>query len=115
MVREIIKDMEDAEGDNTCGCKTLPLVVGISYTRYIVAAIIIATFLLLCYAQLILYRLNLLMVFWYFFVTVQLGAIYLLIKLFYARDKQDFHFLSNLCKLIMIAGILSLEVIFISI
>ena len=115
MVREIIKDMEDTEGDTTCGCKTLPLVVGLSYARYIVAAVIITTILLLGYAQLILYRLNLTMVFWYFFITVQSGAIYLLTKLFHARDKQDFHFLSNLCKLIMVAGILSLEVIFISI
>ena len=115
MVREIIKDMEDKEGDTTYGCKTLPLVAGLVNTRYIVAAVIITTILLLGYAQLILYRLSLLIVFWYFFITVQSGAIYLLIKLFHARDKQDFHFLSNLCKLIMVAGILSLEVIFISI
>ncbi len=115
MVREIIKDMEDAKGDLACGCKTLPVVIGLAKTRFIVAGIIIATILLLGYAQLILYRLNLMMVFWYFMVTVQTGAIYLLIKLFHARDKQDFHILSNLSKLIMVAGILSLEIIFLTI
>ena len=115
MVREIIKDMEDTEGDLACGCKTLPVVLGLTKTRFIVAVIIIATILLLGYTQLILYRLNLLMVFWYFLVTVQTGVIYLLIKLFHARDKQDFHILSNLCKLIMVAGILSLEIIFLTI
>jgi len=115
MVREIIKDMEDTEGDTTFGCKTLPLVIGITYSRYIVAAIIVATILLLGYAQRILYRLDLMMVFWYFLVTVETGAIYLLAKLFKARNKEDFHFLSTLCKLIMVAGILSMEIIFISI
>ena len=115
LVREIIKDMEDTEGDITFGCKTLPLVAGMHFTRYILAGIILVTILLLGYAQVILYRLNLMMVFWYFLVTVLPGTIYLLVKLFKARDKQEFHFLSNLCKLIMVAGILSMEIIFISI
>jgi 4-hydroxybenzoate polyprenyltransferase len=114
-VREIIKDMEDIEGDITYGCKTLPLVIGIKNTRYVVAFIVVATILLLGYAQLILYRLGLMMVFWYFLITVQAGAVYLMANLFVAKDKPDFHFLSNLCKLIMVAGILSMEIIFISI
>ncbi|MEI7663560.1 MAG: geranylgeranylglycerol-phosphate geranylgeranyltransferase [Bacteroidota bacterium] len=115
MVREIIKDMEDTEGDITYGCKTLPLVAGMKNTRYVAGAILMATILLLGYAQLILFRLDMMMVAWYFLVTVQAGAVYLLVKLFKAHTRQDFHYLSNLCKLIMVAGILSLEVILISI
>ncbi len=114
LIREIIKDIEDAEGDETAGCKTLPLVVGINNTRFIVAAILLVTILLLGYAQLVLYRLNMLMPFWYFNCTVLSGAVFLLIKLFKAREKQEYHFLSSLCKLIMVAGILSMEVFLIS-
>jgi 4-hydroxybenzoate polyprenyltransferase len=114
MVREIIKDMEDAEGDETVGCRTLPLVVGMKFSRSIVAAILVITIILLGYAQLILYRINMAVAFWYFIFPVQSGAIYLLVKLFYARKKQDYHYLSTLCKLIMLTGILSMEVIFIS-
>jgi 4-hydroxybenzoate polyprenyltransferase len=114
MVREIIKDMEDAEGDQTVGCRSLPLVVGIQNTRYIAGAVILATILLLAYAQAVLYRLGLSMAFWYFIFTVQAGAIYLLVKLFLAREKKDYHFLSTLCKLIMVAGILSMEIILLS-
>jgi 4-hydroxybenzoate polyprenyltransferase len=33
LVREIIKDMEDLKGDNTYGCKTLPIVWGIRKTK----------------------------------------------------------------------------------
>jgi 4-hydroxybenzoate polyprenyltransferase len=114
LVREIIKDMEDTEGDKTVDCRTLPLVAGMKNTRFIVGAILLATIFLLGYAQLILYRLSLDMAFWYFMCTVQAGAVYLLVKLFLAREKEDYHFLSSLCKLIMVAGILSMEIIFIS-
>ena len=115
MIREIVKDMEDTEGDTLFGCRTLPVVAGMQYTRYLVAAIILMTILLLAYAQFILYRLGMMMVFWYFLVTVQAGAFYLLLSLFRAREKQDYHFLSNLCKLIMVAGIMSIEIIYISV
>ena len=114
MVREIIKDMEDWDGDKSYGCKTLPVVAGIKLTRFIVAAIIIVTMLLLGYTQFLLYRLNLMLASLYFLVTMQCVTIYLLVKVFYANEKQDFHFLSNLCKLIMVAGILSMEAILIS-
>ncbi|MCU0358067.1 MAG: geranylgeranylglycerol-phosphate geranylgeranyltransferase, partial [Cyclobacteriaceae bacterium] len=33
LVREIIKDMEDLKGDNTYGCKTLPILWGIRKTK----------------------------------------------------------------------------------
>jgi 4-hydroxybenzoate polyprenyltransferase len=114
MVREIIKDMEDADGDAVVGCKTLPLVLGIKYTKIIVGAILLVTIFLLGYAQIILYRLSLNMLFWYFMFTVQSGAVYLLVKLFFAREKEDYHYLSSLCKMIMVAGILSMELILIS-
>jgi hypothetical protein len=54
------------------------------------------------------------MVAWYLLVTIIPGAIYFLFLLFKAVNKQDYHFLSTLCKLIMVAGILSMEVLFIS-
>jgi len=46
---------------------------------------------------------------------VQFPTIYLLIKLFLAKEKNDFHFLSSLCKIIMLAGILSMQILSISI
>ena len=114
LVREIIKDMEDTEGDKTVGCRTLPIVFGMKNTRFIVAGVLLTTIVLLGYAQLILFHLSLQMAFWYFMVTVQICAVYLFVKLFFAREKEDYHFLSSLCKLIMVAGILSMEVILIS-
>jgi 4-hydroxybenzoate polyprenyltransferase len=114
LVREIIKDMEDAGGDRASGSRTLPIAVGLHNTRRITASIIGATMLLLGYALTILYQLGLYMVFWYMIITTLAGSAYLLAELFRAREKKDYHYLSSLCKLIMVAGILSMEVIYIS-
>lgn len=112
MVREIIKDLEDAEGDETAGCRTLPIVAGRKLTRYIAGSILVITVMLLGYAQVILYRLGNDTAFWYFMATVQPASLLMLGKLSRARSRKDFQYLSNLCKLIMVAGILSMALLF---
>lgn len=114
LFREVIKDMEDCRGDETQGCRTIPLVFGIKPAKGIVAVLVVFTMLLLAYAQVILYLMNWSMLFWYFTITVQLPSIYLLFRLFMARETADYRFLSSLCKIIMLAGILSMQLITIS-
>ena len=41
LLREIIKDVEDYEGDMTYGCKTMPIVIGIARTKYVLTAIVV--------------------------------------------------------------------------
>ena len=41
LVREVIKDMEDLKGDNSFGCKTLPIVWGIRKTKILIYVILI--------------------------------------------------------------------------
>ncbi len=115
LFREIIKDMEDLKGDESYGCRTLPIVAGMKISRWIVAMLVIFTILLLGYGQVVMYHLSWYMVFWYFLMALQLPALFLVVKLFSAKEQADFHFLSNLCKLIMFAGILSMELVSISI
>lgn len=115
MVREIIKDLEDMQGDESDGCETLPIVAGIKTTRYIAAAIMFLTILLLGCAQIILYQYGLYIAFWYFMITVQTGAGFILVRLFRASDKHDYHVISTLCKGLMVAGVLSMAVIYINI
>ncbi len=114
MVREIIKDMEDTEGDRAEGCRTLPIVLGIGVTRIITAVLLVSTMALLGFAQVILFRLSMNMAAWYLLFTVQLPSLFFLIRLFQAKNKADYHDLSTLCKMIMLAGILSMEIILIS-
>lgn len=114
LFREIIKDMEDYGGDEPNDCRTLPVVAGLRFSKFVVAALIIFTILLLGYGQIILFRMGLNLLFWYFIIAVQIPALYLFIELFRTKGKSDYHFLSLLSKLIMIAGILSLEVMLIT-
>ncbi|HNX85613.1 MAG TPA: geranylgeranylglycerol-phosphate geranylgeranyltransferase [Bacteroidales bacterium] len=111
LFREVIKDMEDVQGDQPYDCRTLPVVSGLRFTSRIVSGLILITMLLLGYSQYLLYQTGLDYLFWYFLVAVQLPALYLLIKLQQAKEKEDYHSLSTLSKIIMLAGILSMELI----
>lgn len=109
--REIIKDMEDIEGDREYGCHTLPVVLGIGKSKSIVATLVVITLLFLSFGQLTFINRGWTVVFWYFLVIIQLPLVYILYKLYRAETREDFHYLSNLCKIIMVAGILSMQLI----
>ena len=109
--REIIKDMEDTEGDKEYGCRNIPIVLGIKRANYIVTILVLLNIISLAFVQWTFINRGLMLVVWYFLLIVQLPMIYLLFKLYRAKKKEDYHFLSNLCKLIMFAGILSIQLI----
>lgn len=113
--REIIKDIEDLDGDKEYLCKTLPLTFGIRKTKYVIISLLCITILLLIYGQVVVYRMEMTTVFWYLLVVVQIPFIFLIYKLIAAQEKEDYHYLSNLSKMIMFAGILSMQLISISI
>ncbi len=104
LVREIIKDMEDLKGDNTFGCKTLPIIWGIRKTK-IVVYLLLAVFSLLV---ILLNAIYTLMPFYYFlfFLFIPLGLF--LFILLQADTKRDFYSLSQWCKVIMILGVVSM-------
>jgi 4-hydroxybenzoate polyprenyltransferase len=104
LVREIIKDLEDLKGDDTFGCKTLPIVWGIRKTKFLVY------FLLLLFAVVVLgvhqwiSPLPMMFFAWFLF----LPTLVLLAWLIRADTRKDFYHLSQFCKIIMVAGILSM-------
>lgn len=104
LVREIIKDMEDLKGDNTFGCKTLPIVWGIRKTKAVVY------FLLALFSSLVI-TLNAIytqMPFYYFLVFLFAPLSIFLFVLVRADTKRDFYMLSQWCKVIMVLGIISM-------
>lgn len=50
LIRELIKDMQDIEGDCEMECRTVPIKIGIDKTKYWVNALIFTTISLLLYA-----------------------------------------------------------------
>lgn len=104
LVREIIKDMEDLKGDNTFGCKTLPIIWGIRKTKvlvYFLLALFSGVVVLInaIYTQL---------PFYYFLVFLFAPLSIFLIVLIRADTKRDFYTLSQWCKVIMVLGVISM-------
>jgi 4-hydroxybenzoate polyprenyltransferase and related prenyltransferases len=104
LVREIVKDMEDLKGDNTFGCKTLPILWGIRKTKvliyfFIAVFSVVVVFLNAVYAQLPQY---------YFLLFLFFPLAILTARLIRSDTKSDFRYLSQFCKVIMILGIASM-------
>jgi len=114
LIREFVKDIEDIEGDSKWGCNTLPIVIGIDSTKKIAALLSFFVILLVAFFQIKLKSLNLGYFAGILTIVVQLPFTYLGFKIWTAREKADFHFVSNLSKIIMVLGILTMFTVFYS-
>ena len=108
--REIIKDMEDMEGDKSAGCRTFPIVAGIVPAKILAILFSLVVIAAVGYIQYFQYQSQDYISMIYFLVAVQLPSIWLVIKTIRAKEKNDFRFASRLSKLVMLGGILSMLV-----
>ena len=110
MYREIIKDIEDIEGDSALGIKTLPIVWGINPAK-IVAGIfgILLIGILLPWVVLGLQQVHYLDLA-YILVGIVIPVFYSFLLLYQAKTKSAFHRLSRLTKMIMVSGLIYLLV-----
>lgn len=104
LVREIIKDMEDLKGDNSFGCKTLPIIWGIRKTKILLYIILVV----FSAVVIVLNQLYTALPFKYHLMFLFVPLFWLLYRLIRADMKKDFTRLSIFCKLIMMLGILSM-------
>ena len=110
ILREMIKDIEDMDGDYNQGMNTLPIAIGKLRTCKIIFVLsIIPVLVILLYIN--KYLLDLLWVTIYILLFVCGPLILFTIKMLKANTKKDFHFLSLLLKFILLFGILSVGVI----
>lgn len=111
LVREIIKDIEDFEGDQVFGRNTLPVFLGKKTARSIAASLLLFTLISLVF--LFAKYLNYLpsgnfdyYTLTYFIIGLVIPIFVLLIRLLSAEKKEDYHKASQLNKLIMLFGLL---------
>lgn len=114
LIREILKDIEDLKGDMSTGYRTLPVIRGIRAARIVAVILVILLMALLTLGQYYLFKKGLMIPFWYLTIAVQSILIYLLIQLIQQREAEKYGYLSITAKIIMVAGILSMELIYIS-
>jgi len=104
LIREIVKDIEDIEGDKLIRCKSLPIVKGITFTRVIVLILCEITILLLLITQLYLLEYSKYTAATWLLFGVETPLVYFLIHLKKAKEKNDYHKLSSMLKWIMLSG-----------
>ncbi|WJS93738.1 geranylgeranylglycerol-phosphate geranylgeranyltransferase [Flavobacterium johnsoniae] len=111
-IREIIKDIEDVNGDYNQGMNTLPIAIGINRAAKIALGFAIIAFILSAlYSNTYFMQNKLYIVIFYAFATVLAPLLYFIVKIFSAKSQKDFHHLSTILKLILFFGILSILVI----
>ena len=122
--REIIKDTEDKDGDQIQNAKTLIIQLGLEKTKIVINAINLLVLTLVACWQYFQYSLSLTsfendqkIEIWgtdfnsiIYTCVLQVFLLFLIMKTFYAKSKEDFSFISRLSKIIMIIGILSIIV-----
>ncbi len=112
LIREIVKDMQDVDGDYNQGMSTLPIAIGIPKTTKVVFALgLIATLLLLWYINGNLMESKLYYAVVYALLLVVSPMIFFLVKILSAKSKEEFRVLSRLLKWIIFFGILSVLLI----
>ena len=111
LIREVIKDIEDLEGDVRYGCRTMPIVWGVN-----VAKVFAATWLVVLTGALAVIQFYLLpkaewIMLLYCLLFLDAPLLWVLRKLYLAQTKAEYHVLSGVIKGIMLAGILSMVLI----
>jgi 4-hydroxybenzoate polyprenyltransferase len=104
LIREIIKDIEDLKGDQTFGCKTIPIAWGIRKTKMLILFLIL---IFVFWFLVVIVPLNIPSLH-YYLLLIALVLIYFIRKLVLADTRAEFKELSRLAKLLMVLGIVSM-------
>lgn len=108
LIREVIKDLEDLEGDRKYGCKTMPIIWGLNVSKTFVAV-----WMIVLIGALVLLQLYVIQMGWwwsigYCLLMIITPLLFAFKKLFKAKTAEDFHQLSNIIKFVMFTGIVSM-------
>ncbi|NHM07717.1 UbiA family prenyltransferase [Flavobacterium sp. CYK-4] len=111
-IREIVKDLQDVNGDYNQGMSTLPIVLGVARTSKVVFALsFIPIAILLYYTNEYFAVSKLYLTMGYTLLFVVGPLLYFTIKLWTAKNTKDFGHLSNVLKLVLLFGILSIAIV----
>lgn len=111
LIREVVKDMEDMEGDARYGCKTMPIVWGVQATK-----VFAAVWLVVLIGAIAIVQFYVLHSGWWWSALYSLlllvgPLLWLFNHLYKAQNNKDFHAISKAIKIIMLVGILSMLIL----
>jgi 4-hydroxybenzoate polyprenyltransferase len=111
-IREIVKDLEDVNGDYNQGMNTLPIALGIDRTSklvFILSFIPLVLVVLYINTYYMANNLQLATLYALFFIIAPL--LYFIIKMASAKKNNHFHHLSTVLKLIILFGLFSIVIV----
>ena len=114
LLREIVKDIEDVNGDKLLNMNTLPILFGRKRANKIVFMLSFVPLILVTNYSFQNFS-NTPFVLSYMLIVVLLPLLYFMTKILYAKTKKEYAFASNLLKIIMLLGMLSIVIVSISI
>jgi len=110
LIREIIKDIEDVNGDSSQNLNTYPVVYGKESAKKLALIISVFTaffFLFIIFKQLRANSTALL----YSLISVCIPLLYFCVKLYSSKTKLEYSYLSKILKIIILIGVLSIPLI----
>jgi len=111
-IRELVKDLEDVKGDSESGMNTLAVVLGVTKTSKLVLGLSLIPIAILFYYINEYYLNNQLYAsVFYFLAFIIAPLIYFTITMASAKEQKDFSHLSNVLKIVMLMGVLSIVVV----
>jgi 4-hydroxybenzoate polyprenyltransferase len=108
LIREVVKDMEDMEGDARYNCRTMPIAWGIPVSKVFTGVWLVVLVGMLSVVQFYVLQLGWWLSAVYCFALIVLPLVWLLYKLYKAQVTADYRLLSKVIKAIMLTGILSM-------
>lgn len=108
LAREIVKDIEDAEGDEQHGINTLPVQFGITTAKVTVVIVLVALLAGLGFFMRGFLEAKAIKEFAYLTISVVIPVIAAIIMVFMAKEQKQYSRISMLLKVIMLMGILSI-------
>ncbi|MEO7310699.1 MAG: geranylgeranylglycerol-phosphate geranylgeranyltransferase [Chitinophagaceae bacterium] len=108
LVREVVKDLEDMEGDRKEGCRTMPIVWGVPASKIFAAVWLVVLIGILIITQVYVVQFGWWISALYIITTVVLPLIYIMKWLYKANQVGDYSKLSRWIKIVMLTGILSM-------
>ncbi len=108
LIREVVKDMEDMEGDRRYGCTTMPLVWGVNVSKMFAGVWMVVLLTSLLFINIYVLQFGWWLSFGWCMILLIAPLALSIQKLYKSSNAIDFHRLSTLIKIIMLSGIVSM-------
>jgi len=107
LTKDITKDLENLKGDFTLNYNTLPVVFGEGFTKIIIVSIIVINMFLVIN---LIFNFNEGLMYYYYYFSLFMLLVFL-IKLIISGSKDDYLFLHNILRLIILVGVFCIALI----